>query len=65
MERGFSTNKDILKNNMAKEKLTAYRQVHDGLMHIPKPKTEDAKVKEDKNKFDIAKVTVSKMLDSC
>lgn len=68
VERGFSTNKDILKNNMAKEKLTAYRQVHDGLMHIPKPKTEDdpAKVKEDENKFDIAKVTVSKkMLDSC
>ena len=70
VERGFSTNKDILKDNMAKEKLIAYRHVHDGLLHLPKP--EQAEVssgkakKEDETKFDISSITVSKrMLDSC
>ena len=39
VERGFSTNKDILKTNMGKETLKAYRLVYDGLVNAPKMKT--------------------------
>ena len=31
VERGYSTNKDILSTNMAKESVVAYRQVYDGI----------------------------------
>ena len=66
VERGFSTNKDILKHNMAKNSLTAYRQVHDGLLNLPKPEKDSTEVKAKETKFNASNVTISKgMLDSC
>ena len=34
IERGFSTNKDILSTNMAEESVVAYRQVYDGIQSL-------------------------------
>ena len=52
VERGFSTNKDILKTNMGKETLKAYRLVYDGLVNAPKMKTSEDKQAKDKQAKD-------------
>ena len=36
MKRGFSMNKGILKTNIGKETLKAFRIVYDGLVNAPK-----------------------------
>lgn len=52
VERVFSTNKDILKTNMGKETLKAYRIVYDGLVNAPKMKTSEDKQAKDKQAKD-------------
>ena len=34
VERGFSTNKDILSTNMAEESVVAYRHIYDGIQSL-------------------------------
>jgi len=68
VERGFSTNKDLLQDNMAKSTLIAYRQVYDGLLRSCKDIASSSKLKdtEREESLDISNVTVSsKMLESC
>lgn len=50
VERGFSDNKDILKNNMADETLISYHRAHDGI------KNQDGPLEESVTK---------ELLDSC
>jgi len=44
VERGFSTNKDLLQDNMAKSTLIAYRQVYDVLLHSCKDSASSSKL---------------------
>ena len=67
VERGFSTNKDILKTNMGKETLKAFRIVYDGLVNAPKERNTDKETGEkEKGQLDVSQITVTKkMLEAC
>ena len=68
MERGFSTNKDILKTNMGKETLKAFRIVYDGLVNAPKESGVDKQpsVKEKGYRLDVSQIPITyKMMEAC
>lgn len=67
VERGFSTNKDMLATNLGKEGLAALRTVHDGVKNIYEVKNEENKkmgIKKEVN--DVTAVPITKtMLETC
>ena len=67
VERGFSTNKDMLATNLGKEGLAALRTVHDGVKNILEIKNEEnKKMGIDKTVNSVTEVTITKtMLEAC
>lgn len=59
IEGGFLTNKDILRDDMTKASLKAYRQVYDGFIHLSKHSgSSKEKETEKENKIGVSNITI-------